>query len=223
MFSAKRSVCLIAAAIGLSGCITTSMQGYADRELPAKPISRMIAYVAGPGPLVSSIQTSVNEEARKRGLVAEDALELFPPTRTYTNAEIRQGLASDGIDGVLVINVGDTGVLQQYAGTILSGQYSGTSSASGTINSFGNVSTVSLNGTSSGAMTATATPVYRYRRQTMFTARLIEPTTARNLWVGNGQVRAGGLLFVSDGASASSSVAAIFDDLQQKRIIGPTS
>jgi len=44
-----------------------------------------------------------------------------------------------------------------------------------------------------------------------------------NLWVGNGQVRAGGLLFVGDGASASSSVAAIFDDLQGKGIICPSS
>ena len=41
------------AAISLSGCITTSMRGYADRELPAKPVSRMVAYVAGPGSLAS--------------------------------------------------------------------------------------------------------------------------------------------------------------------------
>jgi hypothetical protein len=36
-------------------------------------------------------------------------------------------------------------------------------------------------------------------------------------------VSAGGLLFVGDGANASSSVAAIFDDLQKKGIIGPSS
>lgn len=122
-----------------------------------------------------------------------------------------------------MINVGDTGVLQQYAGTILSGQYSGSSSASRTINTFGNVSNVSLNGTSSGTMVATATPVYSYRRQTSFTARLLEPTTGRSLWVGNGHVRAGGLLFVCDGANAASSVAAIFDDLQRKGVIGPST
>ena len=56
-----------------------------------------------------------------------------------------------------------------------------------------------------------------------FTARLLEPATARNLWVGNGQVNAGGLLFVGDRTSASSSVAAIFDDLHQKGAIGPSS
>ena len=45
----------------------------------------------------------------------------------------------------------------------------------------------------------------------------------RHLWVGNGQVNAGGLLFVGDGSSASTSVAAIFEDLQQKGIIGAPS
>lgn len=224
MTSFKGAICAVLAAASLSGCITTSMQGYADRQLPARPVSHIIAYVAGPTPpLVSSIQRSVAEEAHKRGIAADDALNLFPPTRTYSNAEVQQGLSASGIDGVLIINVGDTGVQQQYAGTILSGQYQGSSSANGTVNTFGNVSTVSMSGTSSGTMTATATPIYRYRRQTNFNARLLEASTGRNLWVGNGQVSAGGLLFVGDGASSSSSVAAIFDDLQAKGIIGPSS
>jgi hypothetical protein len=221
MSSLIRSFAAIVAATSLAGCITTSMRGYADRELPGKPVSRIVAYVAGPSALVSGMQSSIGEEARKRGLFAEDAMQLFPPTSTYTNAEIGQGLTANAIDGVLVINVGDTGVLQQYAGTVLTGQYSGSSYAGGTIDNFGNVSTVSLSGTSSGTISATATPVYRYRRQTTFTARLLEPATGRNLWVGDGQVSAGGLLFVGNGASASSSIAAIFDDLQQKGVIGP--
>jgi len=222
MFLLRAAVAVLVA-ITLSACVTTSMQGYADRDLPARPVSRIVAYVAGPGPLVASIQSNIRDEATKRGIEADDALLLFPPTRTYTDAEIRKGLAAQGIDGVLVINVGDTGVMRQYAGTILHGQYSGSSYASGTGTRSGNVSTLSVNGTSSGTMTATSTPVYRYSRQTTFTARLLEPATARNLWVGNGQVNAGGRLFTGDGASASSSVSAIFDDLQRKGIIGPSS
>ena len=223
MRPATRVFCALVAASSLAACVTTSMQGYADRELPARSVGRIVAYVAGPAPLVSSIQSNIREEAKKRGVAADDALLLFPPTRTYTDAEIRQQLAVRGIDGVLIINVGDTGVQRQYAGTILTGQYSGTSSAQGAVTSFGNMSTVSVDGTSSGTMTATATPVYRYRRQTTFTARLLEATTGRNLWVGRGQVNAGGLLFVGDGTSASSSVAAIFDDLQHKGIVGPSA
>lgn len=221
--AALRIGCAIAPAIALSACIATTMQGYADRDLPAKPVSRIVAYVAGPTALASSIQASIKTEAGKRGIGANDALLLFPPTRTYSDAEIRQGLTARGIDGVLVLSVGDTGVIQQYAGTIFQGQYSGNSFATGTINRFGNNSTVTMNGTSTGTMNATATPVYSYKRQTAFTARLLETTTARNLWVGNGEVNAGGLLFVGDGAAASSSVSAIFDDLQKKNIIATSS
>ena len=75
----------------------------------------------------------------------------------------------------------------------------------------------------SGTMTAMATPTYRYSWRTAFTARLIEPAMARNLWVGNGQVVAGGLLFVGNGMNASSSVSAIFEDLEKKGVIGHAS
>ncbi|WP_325609010.1 hypothetical protein [Pseudorhodoplanes sp.] len=203
--------------------MTTSMQGYADRQLPTKPISHIVAYVAAPSSLSSSIQVSIATEAKKHGIVAEDALTLFPPTRSYTNEEIKQSLASNRVDGVLTINVGDSGILQQYAGTYFQAQTVGDFSARGTVTNFGNMSTVSLGGTSSTRTSGTATPIYRYSRQTAFVARLIEPGTGRNLWVGNGQVRAGGLLFVGDGTSASSSISAIFNDLQNKGLIDGTS
>jgi hypothetical protein len=57
----------------------------------------------------------------------------------------------------------------------------------------------------------------------MFKARLVDPGTARNLWVGSGEVNAGGRFFVGNGSSASSSVSAIFDDLRSKKILGGTS
>ena len=71
-----------------------------------------------------------------------------------------------------------------------------------------------------------ATPTYRYSRQTAFSARLIDPKSTRNLWIGNGQVNAGGgkgligRLIVSDGVSSSNSISAIFEDLQKKGLIG---
>jgi hypothetical protein len=215
------SLCSIA--VFLSGCITTAMQGYADRDLPVRPIQRIAAYVVAPTALASSFQSSIAEEAAKRGIGAEDAYVLLPPTRTYNDVEIRKVLAESGIDAVLIINVGDSGVLKEYAGTFFQGQYSGSTDTSGTVSRNGNFSNVSLTGSSSGTMTGTSTPMHRYSRQTMFKARLVDPTTARNLWVGAGEVNAGGRLFVGNGSSASSSISAIFDDLRSKKIIGGTS
>lgn len=207
----------------LSGCITTSMQGYADRDLPARPVKRIVTYVVAPVGLATSLQASIAEEAGTNGIAAEDAFALLPPTRTYTDADIRKALNQSGIDAVLIVNVGDTGVVKEYAGTFFQGQYSGTSDASGMVTRSGNMANVSLSGSSSGTMTGTATPINRYSRQTTFNARLIDVATARNLWVGSGQVSAGGALFTGNGANASQTASAIFQDLRTKKVIGPTS
>src|ERR1039458_2193259 len=169
------SVLIVAVGLGLSGCVKTSMQGYADRDLPSRTIQHLAVYVAAPGPLASSMQSSVAEEARKRGVMAEDALTILPPTRTYTDAEIRKALAERGVDGVLLITVADSGVQTQYAVTIFQSSYNGMSSVDGTITRMGNTSTLSANGVSSGTMFGTATPTYRYSRRTEFSARLLEP------------------------------------------------
>jgi hypothetical protein len=215
-----RVALLALSALALSGCITTSMQGYADRQLPDRPVQRIAVLVSAQGSLGPSLQTSISSEAKKRGLFAEDALLLLPPTRTYSNDEVKGALTKDGIDAVLVLTVGDTGVRKEYAGTIMTGNYSGTSSATGTGTRFGNMTNVSASGTSSGTMTATSTPTYRYSRQTAFQAKLIEVTSGRTLWVGGGQVQAGGLLFIGDGTNANSAASAIFEDMHSKGVIG---
>jgi hypothetical protein len=167
------------------------------------------------------MQASVADEAHKRGIVAEDALTILPPTRTYTDAEVRKALAERGVDGVLLINVADSGVISQYAGTIFSSTYNGSVAAYGTVNG----SAVSVNGTETGSSFGTATPTFRYSRKTDFTARLVDPSSGRNLWIGNGEVSTEGgkgligRLTVTDNASASHAVNALFDDLQTKRLI----
>jgi hypothetical protein len=179
----------------------------------------MVALVAAPPALASTPQTSIMQEAKKRGVPVEDALLLFPPTRNYSDAEIKAELTRDGIDAVLVLTVGDSGVQAQYAGTVFYGNSVGSSSAVETANTFGNTTNLSMSGSSSSTFTATATPSYHYSRQTAFQARLIEASSGRALWVGNGQVQAGGLLFIGNGANAYSTAASIFNDLQAKGLI----
>jgi hypothetical protein len=223
MLSRVRALLIITSTSVLAGCITTSMQGYADRELPKKSIGHIVAYVAAPPPLAASIQSSIVSEAKSHGVFAEDALTILPPTRTYTNSEIQKALQASGVDGVLIVKVGDTGVIRQYAGTYFQSQSSGNTSLNGTMTNFGGTSNIALSGTSTQTTTGISTPIYHYSRQTAFTSQLFEASSGRTLWVGNGQVSAGGLLFVGDGASASNSISAIFNDLQNKGLVGRTS
>lgn len=210
---------LVLLVLPLAGCVTTSMQGYADSAPPKHPVTRIAAMVAAPVGLRADIQRSLTEAANNHGVVATDALTILPPTRSYSDAEVRAQLKAKAIDGVLLLNVGDSGIQREYAGTIFQGQSFGTYNAEGTVSRFGNTSNVALSSTYSGSSFGTATPVHRYRRTTQFTAKLLDAETGRTLWVGGGQVSAGGLLFVGNGTSAASSTSAIFDDLATKGLI----
>jgi hypothetical protein len=74
------------------------------------------------------------------GSRSASAAALLPPTRTYTDTEIRKALAESEVDAVLIIDVGDSGVVKEYAGTFFQEQYSGSSEASGTVTRNGNFS-----------------------------------------------------------------------------------
>jgi hypothetical protein len=205
------AIIVAACATMLVGCVTTSMQGYADLDRPARPVEH-IAVIAPPA-LIAALAA----ESPKHGAMVEDGNVIVPPTRPYKDAEIRQLLATRGVDGVLVVSVtGDTGVQQQYAGTIFSANYSGTSSANAVVT--GNM--ISASGTSSGTMHGMSTPLYRYSRTVAFPARLSDPKSGRNLWVGGGQTRAGGALFMGDATSAQDAASAILNNLQEKGLIG---
>jgi hypothetical protein len=195
-------------AMALSACVTTDMQGYADRQLPQHPVQRMAVLIAAPAPLASNLQSSIQQEARRYGVFAEDALTVFPPTRTYSDAEIKAELAREGIDAVLVVTVGDTGIQKEYAGTVFYSSGMATSNVMG------------MNAVTTGQMTTTASPTYHYSRQTSFQAKLMEASSGRELWVGNGDVQASGLLFIGNGVSSNNTATAIFNDLQSKRLIG---
>jgi len=201
-------IIIVAGALG--GCVTTSMQGYADLQPPAHPIQH-IAVIAPPA-LISALAN----QASKHGITLEDANVILPPTRQYDEAQIRQAMAAHGIDGVLVVNVtGDTGVQSRYAGTIANTSYSGTSSGNAMV--MGNM--IYGNGSSYGTATTTSTPVYHYSRAVAFEARLSDPQTSRKFWVGSGQTKSGGSLFMGDATSAADAAASIFNDLQTKGLI----
>jgi hypothetical protein len=207
----RRAIYGVLVMLALSGCVTTSMQGYADLQPPAAPLQH-IAVIAPPA-LVSAL----SNEAAKRAILLEDANTILPPTRQYTEADVRKAMADHSVDGVLVVNVtGDTGVRQQYAGAIVNTDYSGVSSGNAMV--VGNM--IYGNGTYSGSATTTATPVYRYSRTVGFQARLSDPRTSRNYWVGTGTTKAGGSLFMADATSAADAAASIFNDLQSKGLIG---
>jgi hypothetical protein len=198
MFFAMRVFCLAAIAVALTGCLTSSAPD-AGRMAAIHPVSHFAAYVAAPPALAPRIRSSIVAEAGRRGLVAEDALALFPPSRSYVDADIRQVLAARAVDGVLIINVGETGVPRQFAKTMFRGPPVAPAAAA---------SVAAINGDPSS---------------TSFTAELIEPAGARSLWNGSGIVDTGGAFSEDDGSGAALTIGALFDELQRKGFLAQRS
>ena len=119
MLVAMRAFCLALIAMALSGCGSALLQSETSPQLSPRPVRAIGAYVAGPNALAASFQANIAVEATRHGLTADNVSALFPPTRAYTNAEIRQGLAARSIDSVMIIRIGDAPAQRQYAGTIL--------------------------------------------------------------------------------------------------------
>jgi hypothetical protein len=76
-----RAAIFAAGATLLVGCVTTSMQSYADLERPARPIEH-IAVVAPPA-LVAALVA----ESPDRGIIIEYGNVIVPPTRQYKGLE----------------------------------------------------------------------------------------------------------------------------------------
>jgi len=94
-----------------------------------------------------------------------------------------------------------------------SGNYSGTSS--GNAMTAGNM--ISGTATSSGTMSATATPMYRYSRTVAFQARLSDPKSgAQSLGRGRPNARGRGSVHGRRGQRARDAASAILNDLQEK-------
>lgn len=207
MVVAIRAACLALAGIALSDCSSAvlqtaaSPQGSASPQGPARPVSHIAAYVIGPKALMASFQADIAVEAARRGLASDNAAVLFPPTHAFTEAEIRQGLATRAIDSVMIIKIGDAGGPRQYAGTILQDRSPGPS----------------------GPTAAAIASINGDPHSTAFTARLVDAASGRGLWNGDGQIASGGFSYFANGTSVEDAVTALFDDMQEKGLIAPAN
>jgi hypothetical protein len=118
------------------------------------------------------MQASLASEAAKLHVIVDDAQAIVPPSRQYDDAEIKHDLKERGVDAILVVNIGDSGIEEHYVGTVLSGGFSGVESGTGTVNSYGGISTISYGGTVSGNSYAVASPIYRATVRRRFQPRL---------------------------------------------------
>jgi hypothetical protein len=114
----RGALCLLSAAL-LCACTQTALDSYADRSPTSKQLKHIVAYVAGPAAVANEAQAGLTTEAAKHGVILDNAFYILPPTRPYSDGDIRRTFAASGVDGLLLIRVGRAPVIREYAGTLL--------------------------------------------------------------------------------------------------------
>jgi len=102
----------------LGACTQTTLDTYADRGEASRYLTHIVAYVAAPVSISNEVQTSLNSEAARHGVTFDNASYLLPPTHAYTEQEVKRVLSSRGVDGVLLIRVGNSPAIKEYGGTL---------------------------------------------------------------------------------------------------------
>jgi|GEM_PF-5493122 hypothetical protein len=105
----------------LCSCTQTTIESYADREFKSRALTHIVAYISGPTSISNETSASLTAQAAKHGVTLDNAFYIFPPTHSYSEQVIKRELASRGVDGVLIVKVGNTRVIKEYAGTLLAG------------------------------------------------------------------------------------------------------
>jgi hypothetical protein len=153
----------------------------------------------------------------------EDALTILPPTRRYTDAEVRKALAERGVDGVLLTTVADSGVVSPTPAR----SYSRRTAAQRRLpapNGQWRRGRYERHRAGRGCRC-------RYAHLPLHAANPVLCTAARakrrsSPVGGDGQVDSGGgrgllsRIAVSDSLSSSNAIGAIFGDFQAKGLIG---
>lgn len=167
------------------GCIETTVKGYTDRTYSGYHIRKVIVRAPNAGFVLGElIENKMVDQFKKTKIIAESFTKRFSPTREWTNDEVAQELMMDGFDSIMYVVLTGSESSTQTIGYINNGQAS----------AYGN--TASYNGFS--------VPISATRRYTATRANLYDVKTAKVIWVGDTNTKAGGLAFMSDDTQADS-------------------
>lgn len=193
----------------LSGCAHSEITAFRDLAFATKQFESIVVFAQG-----MTLDNAVEFERQLCEKVAPtpcvSGQSVLPPTRQYTAEEVQHYLAQSGADGVLFIGLVADQTDTRYMGTITS------SSASGSINFYGNSAYWSSTGQSA------STPVYSSIRVAFGQLALFDRRSGDIAWRGEIKVTGKGKWWNrTDSAFISSATSKIVRELKEAGLIGP--
>lgn len=180
------------------------VQSFTDPDYVGyQPKKIVVMVVGGTHEVTAEILERVTAQLAKKGVQAFPARNLFPPTRTWTEADQAAIYEKYEIDSGLIITVGASASQIIPVAT----QTYGSANVFGNVNSSGSFN---AHGTSS----ATSYNVMSAKSKAEFSAVLLDIKKNRTVWYADVLVKAQGTLFVSEKGDAKGVVNGILDGLE---------
>ena len=178
-----------------AGCASTKMTSYSDPSFKGAKYSNFVVHTPNADlESQSLISSGVCEALVSAGARCTSALEIFPPTRHYSNDDKAEVLRSLGVDGYLLIALGGGSFSSQHLG----------SQSFGTTSVYGN----------SAATNISSVSAYSYSRREGYDLVLVDTETLLKAWIGGARTTGQGLINVTDEAFAESLGSELADSLR---------
>lgn len=186
------------------GFRSIDVQSFTDPDyIGFQPKKVVVMVVGGTHEVTSEILERVTAQLAKKGIQAFAARKLFPPTRTWTEADQEAIYEKNEIDSGLIITVGASAsqIIPVATQTYGSANVFGNVNSSGSFNAQGTSSSTSYN-------------IMGAKSKAEFSAVLLDIKKNRTAWYADVLVKASGTLFVSEKGDAKGVVNGILEGLE---------
>jgi hypothetical protein len=201
-----------AALLALLLCLSVPAQAFRSIDVQSftdpdyvgfQPKKVVVMVVGGSHEVTSEILERVTAQLAKKGIEAFPARSLFPPTRTWTEADQAAIYEKNEIDSGLIVTVGASAsqIIPIATQTYGSANVFGNVNSSGSFNAQGTSSSTSYN-------------IMAAKSKAEFSAVLLDIKKNRTAWYADVLVKASGTLFVSEKGDAKGVVNGILEGLE---------
>lgn len=201
-----------------TGCASATLTAFRDPAFADRRFERIAVFAVG-----MYLDNAVAVENQVCANVAPSPCvsgkSVLPPTRAYSDGEIREYLANARVDGVLIVALTDDQTASQYLRSIVSGSASTVGTQSGRMSIYGNNAYWSGVAQTNTSARTVATPVYGYRRTAFAAVGLFDRQTGNIAWRGDMRVSGQGALNVTDGVFISAASKEIAYRLKSAQLI----
>lgn len=191
-----KAICSIILISVLAGCVLTQVKGFTDLDYQGYRVKKIAIRAANANFAFGEMfEQSMVSRMQNKNIQAVSFMEMFPPTRKWTNEQIANELTKRGFDTIMYMNLTGSGSSSETIGYI----------NNGSVNTYGNTATFN----------SVSVPITGRSRNTAVRITIYDVATAKTIWIGDTATHAGGLAFVGDQTQTDNIAGEVVETLER--------